>query len=144
MKITLIAAGGALATAAALVVLATPATAVQADCNLSLGDATRSLGIDAWGVYAGKRDAKACESDHVARDKQEYDKTEYKTEYDKREYDKWSHDNGAYWNNANYWGAQDHDSAAYWAPRHYGNHRWGYGDNWGQSDQDWSASPYRF
>ena len=61
MKGKFIAAGGALATAVALCALAAPAEAAIERCDLGVRDRTHWLAIDPWGVYAGKRKAKACE-----------------------------------------------------------------------------------
>jgi hypothetical protein len=150
MKKALIAAGGAVATAAALVVLATPANAVPAYCNLSVGDATRTMSIDVWGVYVGKRDADACESDHgLAHDKN------VKVEVDKWSHDKWTHDNGNNYDNGNtydngnsydngHWGHQGHGHSTNWASPHWGNRGWNLGGTWGSRGYGWPASPYRF
>ncbi|MCF6473064.1 hypothetical protein FAF44_32420 [Nonomuraea sp. MG754425] len=62
MKAQLIAAGGVLA-AAALVATAPPAAA-RDGCDLTVADATHSVSIDAWGVYAGPRAADACQGGH--------------------------------------------------------------------------------
>ncbi|GAB2955375.1 hypothetical protein ACFMQL_01205 [Nonomuraea fastidiosa] len=68
MKGKLIAAGGALATAAALCAMATPAQAIER-CDLGISDRTHTLRIDPWGVYAGKRKAKACHRKRVHHDR---------------------------------------------------------------------------
>ncbi|PZG12756.1 hypothetical protein C1J01_31980 [Nonomuraea aridisoli] len=52
--------------AASLVVMATPAHADRA-CELNLSDVTHTLRIDRHGVFAGKRDAKACKLEDVFR-----------------------------------------------------------------------------
>ncbi|UBU10191.1 hypothetical protein [Nonomuraea gerenzanensis] len=154
MKRTLIAAGGALATAAALVVLATPASAVPAYCNLSLADASRSLGIDTWGVYSGQREADACESDHgTAHDKYDkYDKYDDGNNWDQgNTWDSGNSWGNGGWDNGNWggsnWGNQGHGHGytTNWAsPGNWGNRGWGLRGGWGSRGYGWPASPYRF
>ncbi|NJP97291.1 hypothetical protein HCN51_49050 [Nonomuraea sp. FMUSA5-5] len=148
MKRTLIAAGGALATAAALMVLAAPASAVPAYCNLSLADASRSLGIDTWGVYAGQREADACESDHgMAHDKWENEKDKYDNgNWDNGGgWDNGSWGNGGNWNNGGNWGHGGHGYTTNWAsPGNWGNRGYGLPGASGSRGYGWPTSAYRF
>ncbi|TYB52967.1 hypothetical protein FXF51_50220 [Nonomuraea sp. PA05] len=163
MKRTLIAAGGALATAAALVALAGPAAAVPSYCNLSLSDASRSVGIDVWGVFAGQREADACESDHgTAHDKWDNGSNWGNGHGHGNGWDNGNNwDNGGNWGNGgNNWGAgnwgvnnwgngdngtwgnQGHGYSTNWASP--GSRGWGLRGTWGSRGYGWPASPYRF
>ncbi|HEX4817152.1 MAG TPA: hypothetical protein VFV66_30795 [Nonomuraea sp.] len=88
MKVNLIVAGGALIAAFGVAGMAAPVSADSTKCDLSVGDSTNTLGIDRWGVYAGRRDAKACKKkdDHRhhhhwnrndAYDDDDYDDADY-------------------------------------------------------------------
>ncbi|SEG91560.1 hypothetical protein SAMN05444920_107296 [Nonomuraea solani] len=110
MKVKLIAAGGVLVTAATVIAMATPASADPVVCDLSVGDSTHSLRIDGWGVYAGRRDADACEGRHT---------------YNR---DHGDHDNGGNWDNGD----------RGWNGGNWGNGGWN-GGGWNGGDRGWNG-----
>ncbi|MEV4174345.1 hypothetical protein [Nonomuraea sp. NPDC049709] len=126
MKGKLIAAGGALATAATFIAMATPASAGTAHCDLSVADMTHSLRIDAWGVFAGRREADACQGKRDEK-KEESWKPDWKPSHDD------SHDHDTTWNGHGWNGGWDneHDNG-YHSDKVWPVHDWGvgtYGDH---------------
>ncbi|MCK2216902.1 hypothetical protein MF672_024365 [Actinomadura sp. ATCC 31491] len=109
MKGNLIAAGGVLAAAVAIVGLAGPANA-HTVCDLSVNDNTGALGIDTNGVYAGRREARAC-----------------------KDSDDW-HDHGDWGKDDEDWYKE-----IGWGRDHQGHgHGWGdSGNGWGESGNGW-------
>ncbi|MGV9378200.1 hypothetical protein ACWDRB_20420, partial [Nonomuraea sp. NPDC003707] len=78
-------AGGALIVAAALVGLAGPASAAQGD--LCVSDAWSTLKIDKTGVYAGRRNADACDKHDGSFRKQKDDEKQHDFDRDEKDFD---------------------------------------------------------
>jgi hypothetical protein len=104
MKGNLIAAGGALITAAALIGMASPASAAPVACDLSVADSHHSLRIDGYGVYAGRRNAGACEGH---KDENRHDR---------------GHDQG--------WNGDDHSDDQGWNGNGWNNDGWDRDSDW--------------
>ncbi|MEW9549008.1 hypothetical protein [Nonomuraea sp. NPDC050783] len=112
MKGNLIAVAGLLGAAVAIVGLAGPANA-HTVCDLSVNDDTHTLGIDAHGVFAGRRDAEACKDRYSWHDHRDWNKDEG---WGKDEdWGRWrSHEHGSGWGGPGWGGSDWSDSGHGW------------------------------